>query len=236
MKIYDIVQRSDTVAGRTFDLFVLFLIVFSIITLSVETLPNLPSITKQILGISEVVVTVLFTVEYFLRISTAPSKRDYIFSFYGIIDLLAILPFYLSLGIDLRSIRVFRLLRIFRILKVAKYSNAMDRFGKALSYAKAEALIFLCVTLMLLYFAAAGIYYFENEAQPENFPSIFHSLWWAVTTLTTVGYGDFYPITAGGKLFTFLILMCGLGIVAVPAGLIAAALSKVLQGESHEQD
>ena len=235
MKIYDIVQRSDTLAGRTFDLFVLFLIVFSIITLSVETLPNLPPIARQILGMCEVVVTVLFTIEYFLRVATAPSKRGYIFSFYGVIDLLAILPFYLSLGIDLRSIRVFRLLRIFRILKVAKYSNAMERFGRALSYAKAETLVFLFVTLMLLYFAAAGIYYFENEAQPNNFPSIFHSLWWAVTTLTTVGYGDFYPITVGGKLFTFLILMCGLGIVVVPAGLIAAALLKVLQEESHQQ-
>lgn len=236
MKIYDIVQRSDTTAGRTFDFFVLFLIVFSIITLSIETLPGLSSTTKELLNLSEVVVTVLFTVEYVLRVATAPSKKDYIFSFYGIIDLLAILPFYLALGIDLRSIRVFRLLRIFRILKMAQYSKAMERFGKALSHAKAEALVFLCITLMLLYFSAAEIYYFENEAQPENFPSIFHSLWWAVTTLTTVGYGDFYPITAGGKLFTFLILMCGLGIVAVPAGLIAAALSKVLQEEGREQD
>lgn len=231
MKIYDIVQRSDTTVGRTFDFFVLFLIVFSIITLSVETLPGLSSTTKEFLDLSEVVVTVLFTVEYILRVATAPSKKGYIFSFYGIIDLLAILPFYLALGIDLRSIRVFRLLRIFRILKMAQYSKAMERFGKALSHAKAEALVFLCITLMLLYFSAAGIYYFENEAQPENFPSIFHSLWWAVTTLTTVGYGDFYPITVGEKIFTFLILMCGLGIVAVPAGLIAAALSKVLQEE-----
>ena len=235
MKIYDIVQRSDTVAGRTFDLFVLFLIVFSIITLSVETLPGLSATTKQVLGMSEVVVTVLFTIEYFLRVATAPSKRGYIFSFYGAIDLLAILPFYLSLGIDLRSIRVFRLFRIFRILKIAKYSSAMERFGKALAYAKAEALVFLGATMMLLYFAAAGIYYFELESNtfPECFQSIFHSLWWALTTLTTVGYGDCYPITIGGKLFTFLILMCGLGIVAVPAGLIAAALSKVLQEEKE---
>lgn len=243
MKIYDIVQRSDTVAGRTFDLFVLFLIVFSIITLSIETLPNLPPLAKQILGLSEVVVTILFTIEYFLRVATAPSKRGYIFSFYGVIDLLAILPFYLSLvflpfGIDLRFIRVFRLFRIFNILKIARYSKAMKRFGDALKHTQAEALIFLCAALMLLYFAAAGIYYFEFEhgKYPECFQSIFHSLWWAVTTMTTVGYGDCYPITEGGKLFTFLILMCGLGVVAVPAGLIAAALSKVLQEEDQRQD
>ena len=238
MKISDVVQRSDTAAGRTFDLVVIFLIIFSIVTLSIETLPNLPPGIKSILGVSEVVVTALFTVEYVLRVATAPIKKDYIFSFYGVIDLIAILPFYLSLGIDLRSIRVFRLLRIFNILKIARYSKALERFGKALAYAKAEAFIFLGATLMLLYFAAAGIYYFEHEinSKPVCFESIFHSLWWAVTTLTTVGYGDCFPETLGGKLFTFLILMCGLGIVAVPAGLIAAALSKVLQEESRQQD
>jgi len=240
MKIYDIVQRSDTVSGRIFDLVVLSLIVFSIITLSVETLPGLSATTKQVLGISEVVVTVLFTIEYFLRVVTASSKRGYIFSFYGVIDLLAILPFYLSLVflpfvVDLRFIRIFRLFRIFNILKIARYSKGMKRFGEALKQTKAEALIFLCATLMLLYFAAAGIYFFEfNQNKfPECFQSIFHSLWWAVTTLTTVGYGDCYPTSGGGQLFTFLILMCGLGVVAVPAGLVAAALSKVLQEEKE---
>ena len=107
----------------------------------------------------------------------------------------------------------------------------MARFGKAVSYAKEEAFIFLLATIILLFLAAVGIYYFEHEAQPEQFGSIPHSLWWAVTTLTTVGYGDVYPVTVGGRFFTFFILMCGLGIVAVPAGLVAAALSKVRQSE-----
>lgn len=92
-------------------------------------------------------------------------------------------------------------------------------------------MLFVVVTLMLLYISAVGIYYFENEAQPEVFKSVFHSLWWAVATLTTVGYGDVYPITIGGKVFTFAILMVGLGIVAVPAGLLASALSKVRMEE-----
>ena len=100
-------------------------------------------------------------------------------------------------------------------------------------HAKEEVMIFFLATLILLYFSAVGIYYFEHEAQPDHFQSIFHSLWWAVATLTTVGYGDVYPVTAGGKLFTFLILMCGLGIVAVPAGLVAAALSKVRDEEER---
>lgn len=131
MKIYDIVQRSDTTAGRTFDSFVLFLIIFSIITLSVETFAGLSSTTYKLLDLSEVVVTVLFTVEYILRVATAPSKKGYIFSFFGIIDLLAILPFYLALGIDFRSIRVFRLLRIFRILNNCQVQQCVGTFWKS---------------------------------------------------------------------------------------------------------
>ena len=231
MNIRDIVQNSDTVAGRAFDFVALFLIVFSMIAITFETLPNLPPIVKTALGISEVVITVLFTIEYVLRIATSPKKTDYIFSFYGIIDLVAVLPFYLSLGIDLRSVRAFRLFRIVRILKLTGYNSAMARFGKAISYAREEATIFFFATIILLYLSAVGIYYFEHDAQPENFRSIFHSLWWAIATLTTVGYGDVYPVTVGGKLFTFVILMCGMGIVAVPAGLVAAALSKVRENE-----
>lgn len=233
MKIARIVQRSDTAAGRVFDLFILSLVIFSIITFSIETLPNLSPVVREALRISEIVITLVFTVEYILRIATAPKKLGYVFSFYGLIDLAAILPFYLSLGVDLRSIRVFRIFRVFRVLKLTKYSKALNRFRKALAFAKEEVILFGLTTLMLLYLSAVGIYYFEHEAQPEHFKSILHSLWWAITTLTTVGYGDVYPITAGGKLFTFLILMIGLGIVAVPAGLVASALSKVIEEEEE---
>ncbi len=207
---------------------------YSMITLSIETLPDLSDASAQFLRISEVVVTLLFTGEYILRVITSEKKLEYIFSFYGIIDFLAIVPFYLSLGIDLRGLRAFRLFRIFRILKIARYSKAMKRFGKALVLAREEAVLFIFVTAILLFLSAVGIYYFEHQAQPEQFKSIPHSLWWAVATLTTVGYGDVYPITAGGRVFTFLILMIGLGIVAVPAGLVAAALSKVRDDEENE--
>ena len=149
------------------------------------------------------------------------------FSFYGLVDLAAILPFYIASGLDLRAVRVFRLLRLVRILKLLKYSKAIDRFHRALVIAKEELILFGFVAAIMLYLSAVGIYYFENSAQPDQFKSVFHSLWWAVTTLTTVGYGDMYPITAGGKLFTFVVLMIGLGIVAVPTGLIASALSQV---------
>ena len=155
-------------------------------------------------------------------------------SFYGIVDLLAILPFYLSAaGVDLYILRIVRMFRVLRILKLLRYNEALKRFGKALALAKEEIAVYSLATGMMLYLAAAGIYYFEHEAQPEVFGSIFHCLWWAVVTLTTVGYGDVYPVTAGGKAFTFVVLMCGLGIVAVPAGLVSAALSQVRRDEER---
>ncbi|MBK1649379.1 ion transporter [Rhabdochromatium marinum] len=227
MKLKEIVQKSETPAGKTFDVLVLALIIYSLFSLSVETIPDLPKDFYKFLKISEVVVMVLFTIEYILRIITSEKKLAYIFSFHGIIDFVAIAPFYLSLGIDLRGIRAFRLFKVFRILKLTRYTKAIERFGKALVLAREEVIIFALATGILLYLSAVGIYYFEHQAQPEIFKSIPHSLWWAVATLTTVGYGDVYPVTAGGKIFTFFILMIGLGIVAVPAGLLASALSKI---------
>lgn len=236
MNIVDIVQRTDTTPGRIFDWTVIGLIVISIITLSIDTLPDLPKVLRSLLAISEIVIVGLFTFEYCLRVATAPRRFGYIFSFYGVIDLLAIIPFYLSLGtVDARVLRIVQLFRIIRILKLTQYSRAMNRFQEAIALAKEEIVLFSVVTAILLYLAAFGIYHFEHAAQPEAFPSVLHSLWWATATLTTVGYGDVYPITAGGRLFTFVILMCGLGIVAVPAGLVAAALSKIRQNEDREE-
>ena len=236
MTIFEIVQRNDTTPGRIFDSTVIVLIFVSIITVSINTLPDLAPSVRAVVSWSEVVIVGLFTVEYALRIGTAPRKLRYAFSFHGIVDLAAILPFLLTLGgVDLRALRVLQLFRIVRILKLGRYSEAMTRFGRAMSLAKEEIVIFAGVAVALLYLSAAGIWYFEHEAQPEAFASILHSLWWATATLTTVGYGDVYPITAGGKLFTFVILMCGLGIVAVPAGLVAAALSQVRQEKTERE-
>ena len=235
MSIRGIVQESDTKAGRAFDSVILVLIISSIITVTFETLPDLSPAAKRAFYIFETVTVVLFTIEYVLRIATAPKVRGYIFSFHGIIDLVAILPFYLSLGFDLRAARALRLFRIFRILKIARYNRAMSRFGKAISEAKEEVMIFFFATLILLYLSAVGIYYFEHEAQPKIFSSIIHSLWWVLVTLTTVGYGDVVPLTLGGKLFTFVILICGLGVVAIPAGIVASALSKVVKNEEREE-
>jgi voltage-gated potassium channel len=236
MNLKTIIEETNTTAGRIFDLFIQALIIASIITFSIETLPDLEDKTKDILFFVETFIVVIFTIEYVLRIYIADKKSDYIFSFYGIVDFIAIVPFYISLGIvDLRTLRILRMLRLFRLFKLVRYNKAMHRFSKAFYIVKEEIVLFGVVTLMLLYISAVGIYYFEHESQPEQFKSIFHSFWWAVTTLTTVGYGDIYPITIGGRLFTFFMLMIGLGIVAVPACLLSAALTQV-KIEEHDED
>jgi len=224
--IRKIVDSTEHFSGKVFTFSVQFLIIVSLITFSIDTLPNLSLNTKNILRIIEVVTIGIFTLEYILRLTIADKKLKFIFSFYGLVDLIAVLPFYIASGLDLRAIRIFRLLRLVRILKLFKYSQAINRFHRALTIVKEELILFGFVAIMMLYLSAVGIYYFENTAQPEQFKSIFHCLWWAVTTLTTVGYGDMYPITIGGKLFTFIILTIGLGIVAVPTGLVASALSQ----------
>lgn len=203
------------------------LILYSVACFSIETLPELSGTVRQFLWYSELVVTVLFTVEYLYRIWVAENRLRFIFSFYGIIDLLAILPFYLAFTVDLRSLRLFRLLRLFALLKLVRYNRAMQRFTKALYLAKEELAVFSVASLVVLYLAAVGIYHFEHDAQPEVYKSIFDCLWWAVATLTTVGYGDIYPITLGGRLFTFVVLMVGLGLVAVPTGIVASAFSAI---------
>jgi len=235
MNLKEIVEQADTKQGRIFDLTIQFLIIVSLISFSIETLPNLSKTMQSVLWYIELFTVSVFTIEYLLRLSVADRKLKFVFSFYGIIDLLAILPFYISSGIDLRSIRALRLFRLFRSLKLFRYSKAIQRFTQAFLMMKEELAIFLMSTTFLLYFSAVGIYYFENPAQPEQFKSIFHSLWWATATLTTVGYGDVYPVTTGGRIFTFFILIIGLGIVAVPAGLIASALTAAFEKEQQNK-
>ena len=233
--IKNIVEYNDNKLSRGFAFFIQFLIVLSVITFSVETLPNLKPQTKTILNSIEVFCVVVFTIEYLARIYVAENKPKFIFSFFGLIDLFAILPFYLSFGLDLRSLRVLRMFRLFRLLKLVRYNKAMRHFAKAMLLAKEQIILFMGVTLVLIYFAAIGIYYFENEAQPEHFSSIFDSLWWSIVTLTTVGYGDVYPITVGGRIFTFFILLIGLGIVAIPTGIISSSLTKIVEPDSEDE-
>lgn len=228
-----LLESNHSKRGKRFGFFIQFLIILSVVTFSIETLPDLKPQTRVVLNAIELFCVVVFTFEYLGRIYVAEKKTKFIFSFFGIIDLLAILPFYLSFGIDLRSLRLLRIFRLFRLLKLARYNKAMVQFTRAMMMAKEQIILFMAITLVLIYFAAVGIYYFENQAQPEHFSSIFDSLWWSIVTLTTVGYGDVYPITVGGRIFTFIILLIGLGIVAIPTGIISSSLTKAVEPDSE---
>lgn len=235
-KIRRIVEDNTSRKGKFFDYFIQVLILSSLVAFAIETLPNNSEQTIKLLKGFEIVCIAIFTIEYALRIYVAKKPLKYIFSFYGAIDFLAIFPFYLRTAYDLRALRAFRVFRIFRTLKLVRYNKALNRFHIAAGIVKEEIVLFLIVTAIFIFLASTGIYYFENEAQPEIFTSVIHSGWWAIVTLTTVGYGDVYPITVGGKIFTFFILLIGVGIVTIPAGLVASALSKAREIEKENQN
>ena len=229
------ILNNDTKAGKVFDIIINTLIFISIIDFSIGTIPTLSPAFHDFIYILEVIIVIIFTMEYFLRIYVSTHPFKYIFSFYGIIDLLAFLPFYLAAGLDFRSVRIFRFFRLIRIFKLFRYTKAINRYRKAFSLIKVELTIFVIAALFLIYLASVGIYYFENEAQPDKFSSIFDCMWWAIVTLTTIGYGDLYPITVGGKIFTSMIVLIGLGIIAVPTGLFASALTRTTQIENENK-
>ena len=225
-KLRSIVDDNTTPLGKFFDVFIQFLIITSLVAFTIETFPDNTEQTQTALHYFEFFCVIIFSIEYILRIYIAEKPFKYIFSFYGMIDLLAILPFYLTELFDFRALRAFRIFRIFRMFKLIRYNRALRRFHIAYGLIKEELILFLMLTFIFLFLASAGIYYFEHDAQPEYFSSIIDSGWWAAVTLTTVGYGDVYPITGAGKIFTLFILLIGVGIITIPAGLIASSLSK----------
>lgn len=225
-KLRAIIEDNSTKLGKYFDYTIQIFILLSLITFSLETVPSLYKDYNTLFEMIEKIIVIVFTMEYLLRVYVAKQPLKYIFSFYGIIDLLSTLPFYLRLTFDLRFIRIFRVFRIFRALKLIKYNKALQRFSLAFKLVKEELMLFFIVTIILIFISGAGMYFLENEAQPDTFKTVFHSFWWAVVTLTTVGYGDVYPITIGGRILTFFVLMLGIGIVTVPAGIFSSALSK----------
>ncbi len=231
-----VVIDNTTRQGKLFDYFIQVLIILSLVAFAVETVPGNSAELTALLNSFEVFCVVTFTLEYVLRIFLSEKPLKYIFSFYGIIDLLAILPYYLTKTLDLRALRSFRVLRLFRAFKLIRYNKALQRFHIATNIVKEELILFFILTIIIIYLTSSGIYFFENEAQPEVFASVFHSLWWAIVTLTTVGYGDVYPITVGGRIFTFFVVIIGVGIVTVPAGIVASALSKARNIQDNIKD
>ncbi|MDA0885752.1 MAG: ion transporter, partial [Bacteroidetes bacterium] len=169
--LWGIVEDNTTKKGKVFDFIIQVLIFSSLLAFSIETLPNLPEWSIVLLKSFETFCIYVFLVEYFLRIFVAKNPFKYIFSFYGIIDFLAIAPYFLSSFVDLRFLRVFRIFRIFRVLKLVRYNKAIRRLGIAAKEVREEVILFLIVTFILIFVVSAGIYFFENEAQPDKFQS-----------------------------------------------------------------
>lgn len=224
--IVEILDGTHPRVGRGVALAIYALICASAVVIALETMPDLSARTNAWLVGIEIVILVLFLIEYALRLICSENPLKYAFSFWGIVDFLAVIPALVFLLPDFATIRAIRLLRILRLLKLFKANRALDRISKALNRAKTEFAIFFFIACVALYLAAVGIYHFEHEAQPDGFSSIPESLWWAIATFTTVGYGDVYPVTAGGRIFTGLVMLIGIGIIAVPAGLVTAALTE----------
>ena len=206
----------------------------SIAIMGLETFDFAPEL-KHALFVADMALSLAFVAEYLFRIATAENKRGYMTSFYGLIDLVALLPILIHAAASVRVIRLLRLLRILRLLKLRRYSNALDRYTEALKLIAAEATLFTGVALVFIIAFAFVIYEVEHEAQPDLYRNIFDSIWWAVISLTSVGYGDVYPVTTAGRLFTLAMVLTGMGIVAVPTALLASALSQVTDSETEDQ-
>lgn len=228
-----LVDDPSTTHGKRFMLAVQFLIILSLVSFTLETLSGNSELFKFFLQCIEVTTIVLFTFEYLLRVFVSKKSLNFIFSIWGIIDLLSILPFYLLLffGFDSRAFKTLRLLRLLRLFKLFRYNDSIHRFKRAFEIAKDDLVLFGAAALIMIYISGVGVYFFEKDAQPEKFSSILDGVWWGVVTLTTVGYGDSYPITAWGRVFTFLIIIIGLAIVSIPTGVFSSALTKARQEE-----
>ena len=219
-----------------FDRFIYLLIILNLISMVIESEPDISNELRGFLRAFEYFSIAVFSVEYIYRtIVSIKAKTSYNLSFFGLIDLFSILPFFFSraLGFDGRFVRVFRLFRISRILKLGRFSRSFELLGRGIYNVKKELYITFFIAFIMLFFSASGIYYLENPEQPEAFSSITESFWWAVSSLTGVGFEEIFPKTFGGKLFGTIISLIGLGVVAVPTGIVSASFVELLDDDKR---
>lgn len=225
-KIKLIIFGTDTPAGRYFDLILIFSILFSILVVMIDSIPYYSREYARILNYLEWIFTILFTVEYFLRIYSIKRANSYVFSIFGIIDLLALIPTYLAVilpGAAVFSvIRILRVLRIFRILKLVQFMGEADLLIKAMSASKRKILVFLFFVINLVIILGSIMYLVEGKS--SGFDSIPRSVYWAIVTLTTVGYGDISPMTSLGQFIAASIMIMGYVIIAIPTGIVATEM------------
>jgi voltage-gated potassium channel len=247
-RIYHFVEKGahGSKVNLIFDYFIITLILLNVSAAAVGTLNSLGDPIRKFLVIFEIFSIIIFTIEYLMRLYvsdiTHPAKNKFssalkfVFSGYGIIDLLAILPFYIPFIIkaDLRFLRILRLIRFFRILKISRYSSSLKLIRDVLKEKRAALQTTFFIASLLLLVSAFTIYYVENAVQPELFSNLFAALWWAVATLTTVGYGDMVPLTVTGKLISSAVALLGIGVVAIPTGIISAGFIEKIKHNSAD--
>ena len=242
-RLYEILEKAEEgdTASHIFDIALVILILTNVVAATAASFETFANTYSLYLHYFELFSITIFTIEYILRVwsatykytdSKAPRIR-FIFSFGAIIDLAAILPFYLPFvtGIDLRFLRVLRLLRMFRIFKLGRYSEAMNIIGKVLKKEKEKLFTTVILTMVMIFLASTIMYYVENTAQPETFPNIIETTWWAISTFTTIWYGDVFPITVAGKICGGIISLLGIMLIALPSGIICSGFMGELKQE-----
>ena len=234
-KIFVVIFGTDTRAGKTFDVILLWMIIISVTAVVLESVLSLREAYHDIFYTTEWFFTLVFTVEYLLRIYSSPKPWKYITSFFGIIDLLAILPTYLGLVFDqatfLLTIRAFRLLRMFRVLKLGRYIGEAAILVQALKHSKHKIIVFFGAVLTLVLILGSVLYLVEGEE--SGFTSIPQSIYWAIVTITTVGYGDIAPATVLGKILASVAMLTGYSIIAVPTGIITVEIGKAVKANQN---
>ena len=228
-KLHEVLYEADTPIGKLFSIILFITILASIVLVMLESVESFDSKYHNFLNISEWVITILFSIEYIARIVAVKKPFKYIFSFYGIIDLLSTVPKYLSIifvgSHSLVALRALRLLRVFRILKLARFVGESTNFVRALKVSRAKIAVFLVFVLILCIVLGTVMYLVESD-QDSGFTSIPRSVYWAIVTLTTVGYGDIAPITPLGQFIASIIMIMGYGIIAVPTGIVSSEMTK----------
>ena len=236
-KLHEIIFEADTPAGKLFDIILLITILLSVLFVSLESVVSIDQVYHHYLNWIGWTITILFSIEYVLRIICVVKPLNYILSFYGIIDLLSTAPMYIGLILSgpqsLVALKALRLLRVFRILKLTKYVRESNFLIQALKYSKTKILVFIfCIFILCIVF---GTLMYLVEDPSAGFNSIPRSIYWCVVTLTTVGYGDIYPQTALGQFIASFIMIMGYGIIAVPTGIITAEMSKQKSIDTNTQ-
>jgi voltage-gated potassium channel len=228
-KLYEIIFEADTPAGRAFDIALLLAIIASVAIVCLDSVKGLEARHDLLFFVAEWIFTALFSVEYVLRIVSVRSPLRYALSFYGLVDLLSILPTYLSLVVpgsqSLLVIRILRLLRIFRVFKLGRYVSESRVLMTAISNSRPKITVFLFTVFTVVVVIGAAMYLIEGPV--NGFTSIPRAMYWAIVTMTTVGYGDITPQTVVGQMLSSALMILGYGIIAIPTGIVTAELSSV---------